>query len=202
MTTALVLAAAYLLGSIPFSFLVARWFGVPDVRKVGSGNVGTANVMRSAGKTAGLIAFALDFGKGSAATLLARVVASPEWLAPAAAVVAVIGHMYPVWLSFRGGKGVATGAGACLPLAPAATGLALAAFGVTLALTRISSVSSVTGAFVLAVGCAFLRAAMPVTTAAAGLAVLIAWKHRGNFQRLLRGEEPRIGRGLRTAKRG
>jgi glycerol-3-phosphate acyltransferase PlsY len=201
MSTALVLAAAYLLGSIPFSYLVARAFGVPDVRKVGSGNVGTANVMRSAGKTAGLIAFALDFGKGSAATLLALAVSPREPVPAAAAVAAVIGHMFPVWLSFRGGKGVATGAGTFLPIAPAATGLALAAFGGMLALSRISSVSSVTGSFVLAAACFVLGAPRSVGLAAVGTALLIAWKHRSNFQRLARGTEPRIG-GLRTVKRG
>src|SRR5712692_2407490 len=99
MAHAAVLVAAYLLGSIPFSYLVARRFGVADVRKVGSGNVGTANVMRAAGKTAGIVAFVLDFAKGSAATLLALAIAPDGPLPAAAAAAAVIGHMFPVWLS-------------------------------------------------------------------------------------------------------
>jgi glycerol-3-phosphate acyltransferase PlsY len=194
MTGAAVVIAAYLLGSIPFSFLVARWFGVADVRKVGSGNVGTANVMRSAGPAAGLIAFALDFGKGTAATLLALAVAPREPLPAAAAVAAVIGHMFPVWLSFRGGKGVATGAGAFLPLAPAAIALALGTFAVVLALTRISSVSSVTATLTLVAGCLLLATPASVRVAAVAVAFLITWKHRSNFERLARGTEPRLGR--------
>ena len=112
--TAVALVAAYLLGSIPFSYLVARRKGI-DVRTVGSGNVGATNVMRSAGRAAGLTAFALDFLKGSLATWLALRMAGPT-VAAVAAVVAVVGHMYPVWLSFKGGKGVATGAGAEAPM--------------------------------------------------------------------------------------
>jgi hypothetical protein len=124
MTFALVLAASYLLGSIPFSYLVARLRGV-DVRTVGSGNVGATNVMRNVGKTAGLAAFALDAAKGAAAAVIAQRVGLGVGLAALAAVAAIFGHMYPVWLGFRGGKGVATGAGAFLPLAPLATADAL-----------------------------------------------------------------------------
>src|SRR5512136_1559600 len=103
-----VVAASYLLGSIPFSFLVARAFGVRDVRRVGSGNVGATNVLRSAGKAAGLLAFALDAAKGAAATLLALHLLPGDAVAAAlAAVAVVVGHMYPVWLRFQGGKGVA-----------------------------------------------------------------------------------------------
>src|SRR5688572_1558428 len=105
---AVVLAAAYLLGSIPFSFLVARYEGV-DVRAVGSGNVGATNVMRNVGRAAGLVAFVLDFAKGSAATWLARDTVGGLVFPCLAAVAVVLGHMHPVWLRFRGGKGVATG---------------------------------------------------------------------------------------------
>src|SRR5215207_548350 len=111
-----VLAAAYLLGSIPFSYLVARRRGI-DVRSVGSGNVGATNVMRSAGRTAGLLAFLLDFGKGSLASALALWATGSIAVASLAAAVAVLAHMHPVWLRGKGGKGVATGAGAFLPLA-------------------------------------------------------------------------------------
>ena len=130
MTVALVLLASYLLGSIPFSYLVARTRGV-DVRTVGSGNVGATNVMRSAGKAAGIAAFVLDAAKGALAALLARKVAPGLAVPPLAAVAAIVGHMYPVWLGFRGGKGVATGAGAFLPLAPLATVAGLVAFALT-----------------------------------------------------------------------
>jgi len=188
-----VLGAAYLLGSIPFSYLVARRFGVADVRKVGSGNVGTANVMRAAGKTAGIAAFVLDFAKGSAATLLALAVAPDGPLPAAAAAAAVVGHMFPVWLSFRGGKGVATGAGAFLPVAPAATAIGLAAFGMMLPLTRYFSVSSVTGALALAAATCVLDPRLSVRVSAVAVALLIAWRHRANFARVARGEEPRLG---------
>jgi glycerol-3-phosphate acyltransferase PlsY len=187
------IVAAYLLGSIPFSYLVARRFGVADVRKVGSGNVGTANVMRAAGVAAGLIAFLLDFAKGTAAALLGLAVDREGALPAVTATVAILGHMFPVWLSFRGGKGVATGAGAFLPLAPLATAIALAGFAVMLALTRYFSVSSVTGTFTLAAVCLLGLAPPPVRVAAVAVALLVAWRHRSNFQRVLRGTEPRLG---------
>jgi glycerol-3-phosphate acyltransferase PlsY len=194
MAEAAALVGAYLLGSIPFSYLVARRFGVADVRKVGSGNVGTANVMRAAGKTAGVVAFLLDFAKGSAATLLALKVAPDGPLPAAAAAMAVIGHMYPVWLSFRGGKGVATGAGAFLPVVPAATAIGLASFALMLPITRYFSVSSVTGALALGAAACVLDARASVRASAALVSLLIAWRHRVNFARVARGEEPRLGR--------
>jgi glycerol-3-phosphate acyltransferase PlsY len=150
--TVLALASAYLLGSLPFSFLVARFFGVKDVRAVGSGNVGATNVMRSAGKVAGILAFLLDAAKGALAVLLAqRLCGEASPLGPAAAAAAVAGHMYPVWLGFRGGKGVATGAGAFLPLAPLATAVGLSTFGLILAMTRYVSVASMSAAVAIRV---------------------------------------------------
>lgn len=193
MTEAAVFVVAYLIGSVPFSYLVARRWGVADVRKVGSGNVGAANVMRSAGKTAGIVAFALDFAKGAGAALLAISLTPSETLQPAAAAAAVAGHMYPLWLRFKGGKGVATGAGAFLPLAPLATAFALGAFALTLALTRYVSVASVTGAVALALVALVVGSSPPLGAAAAGVALLIVWKHRSNFERIARGAEPRLG---------
>ena len=189
----LLLAIAYLVGSIPFSFLVARRYGVADVRKVGSGNVGATNVLRSAGKAAGLTAFLLDFAKGALATLIGlRLGGDADWGA-LAAVTAIVGHMYPVWLGFRGGKGVATGVGAFLPLAPVATGLALVVFGTTLAVTRYFSLASLAGAFGLA-ALAFVFDAPPLAARlAAAAALLITWRHRENLRRILRGTESRLG---------
>ncbi|HEY7410238.1 MAG TPA: glycerol-3-phosphate 1-O-acyltransferase PlsY [Vicinamibacteria bacterium] len=189
---AAVAAAAYLVGSIPFSYLVARRRGV-DVRAVGSGNVGATNVMRSVGTGAGALAFFLDFAKGAAASLLALAVAGQGVAAALAAVMAVIGHMYPVWLGFRGGKGVATGAGAFLPLLPWATAAGLVAFAVVLALTRYASLGSIAGATVLAVTAFLMGGAQPVARAAAGMALLIVWKHRANIQRIAQGTESRVG---------
>lgn len=197
LTRSLVLLGAYLLGSVPFSYLVARRKGI-DVRHVGSGNVGATNVMRSVSVAAGLLAFGLDAGKGAAAVLLAGLIEPSGPLPALAGVLAVLGHMYPVWLGFRGGKGVATGAGAFLPLAPMATLAALAVFAVALALTRYVSLSSILGTATLAV-LAFLGGSPPVVSrAAAGMAVLITWKHRSNLHRIAVGTENRLGR-KRTA---
>lgn len=187
-----VMLGAYLLGSVPFSYLVARRRGV-DVRTVGSGNVGATNVMRSVGRGAGLLAFALDFAKGSVASLLGQAVEPQSPLPALCAAMAVLGHMYPVWLRFRGGKGVATGAGAFLPLVPAATLAALLTFALVLAASRYVSVASVAGTLVLAVAAFLLGAPTAVVRAAAGMAVLIAWKHRANLQRVARGTESRLG---------
>ena len=194
MTLALALLGAYLLGAIPFSFLVARRFGVADVRQVGSGNVGATNVMRSAGKTAGAIAFALDASKGAVAALLAGRMAAPAWLPAVAALLAVLGHMYPVWLGFRGGKGVATGAGAFLPLVPAATGGALIVFVLALALLRYVSLASILSALSLAL-LAWVFHAAPATAWCVTLAAaLIVAKHHGNLARIWNGTENRLGR--------
>lgn len=194
--TTLFLASAggYLLGSIPFSFLVARAFGVADVRRVGSGNVGATNVLRSAGPVAGILAFLLDALKGAGAALAAERLGAGGVAAGAlAAAAAVLGHMYPPWLSFHGGKGVATGAGAFLPLAPGATAAALVVFALTLGITRYVSLGSILGALALPAAVYWLGGPPVVTIAAAGLGVLIAVKHRGNLSRIVAGTEPRLG---------
>ena len=190
------LGAAYLLGSVPFSFFVARWFGVKDVRQVGSGNVGATNVMRSAGKGAGVLALALDAGKGAAAAWLAGLI-EPEGsiVPPLAAAAAVLGHMSPDWRGFRGGKGVATGAGAFVPLAPAATAISVLVFAFTTALTRYVSLGSLAGATALATFAFALGSPPAVAWAAAFVAALVIWKHRSNLQRLVKGTESRIGSG-------
>src|SRR6185436_12956543 len=162
--TAVALVIAYLIGSIPFSYLVARRKGI-DVRTVGSGNVGATNVMRSAGRAAGLAAFALDFLKGSLAT----------------------------WLALKGGKGVATGAGAFLPILPVAAVIGLLTFGVVAWLTRYASVGSIAGTSALPVVAWLMRAPAASTIAAAIAAALIVWKHRENIRRIAAGSERRMG---------
>ena len=189
---AAVLAGAYLLGSIPFSFLVARHEGV-DVRAVGSGNVGATNVLRNVGRAAGLLAFALDFAKGSAATWLARETVGGFVFPSVAAVVAVLGHMHPVWLRFRGGKGVATGAGAFLPIAPLPTVAALILFAAVTAATRYVSLGSIAASASLGAVAFFFGTPPPVPLAATVVAALITWKHRENIRRLARGTERRMG---------
>ncbi len=189
-----VVAVAYLIGSIPFSFLVARAFGVHDVRRVGSGNVGATNVLRSAGKAAGALALVLDVGKGAAASVLAGRLAPGEAALPAAAAVAaVVGHMFPVWLRFHGGKGVATGLGAFAPLAPTAALGATFTFAVVALATRFVSLGSVSGAVVLAGLAVGLRGLDPVAVAAVLSAALVVFRHRSNLRRILGGTERRVG---------
>ena len=190
---ALVPAAAYLLGSIPFSYLVARRAGV-DVRKVGSGNVGATNVMRSAGRVAGVVAFLLDASKGAVAALLAQRLDPGGALPPLAAACAVLGHMFPIWLGFTGGKGVATGAGAFLPLTPLATGVALVVFALTLAFGRYVSLASLAAAVSLAAAAFLTGAPRPVAWTAAVVTAVIIWKHRTNLRRIRAGTENRLGR--------
>lgn len=189
-----VAAVAYLIGSIPFSFLVARAFGVEDVRRVGSGNVGATNVLRSAGKAAGVLALLLDVGKGAAAAALAGWLARGDPRLPAlAAVLAVVGHMYPVWLRFEGGKGVATGLGAFAPLVPGAAAGGIVVFAVVAAFSRLVSLGSVAGAVALA-GLAWVgRGSSPVAVAAAATTALVVLRHRSNLRRILGGTERRLG---------
>jgi glycerol-3-phosphate acyltransferase PlsY len=194
-----VLAGAYLLGSVPFSYLVARLRGV-DVRAVGSGNVGATNVMRSAGRVAGATAFVLDLVKGTAACLVGERLDPGGWLAALAALVAVLGHIFPVWLRFRGGKGVATGLGALAPLVPLASGAAVAAFFLTLASTRFVSLSSIVGALVLVVLAPLLGASAATTASVTAVALVVILKHHANIVRIARGSEPRVGRARRAGE--
>ena len=185
---------AYLIGSIPFSFLVARAFGVRDVRRVGSGNVGATNVLRSAGRTAGALALGLDAGKGALAVALAERLAPGDALLPAASALAVVvGHVYPLWLGLRGGKGAATGLGAFAVLEPVAALLGFVVFVLTVAVTQLASLGSVLGATSLAALVLVFRGLDPVAISAAVTAALIVFRHRANLRRILDGTERRIG---------
>lgn len=183
----------YLIGSIPFSFIVARLFGVKDVRAVGSGNVGATNVMRSAGKAPGLLALILDGLKGAITVMIARGFDAPETWVCVAGLCAVIGHLFPVWLGFRGGKGVATGAGLFAPLAPAALGVATLAFIATLAATRYASVASIVASLSLPLAAFLLGFDSTITLTALLAALMVVVKHHANIVRLFRGVEPRLG---------
>jgi acyl phosphate:glycerol-3-phosphate acyltransferase len=196
-----VVALAYLLGSIPFGYLLVRLRGGGDVRETGSGGTGATNVTRRAGKGVGLLTLLLDALKGMAAVLVARAVlgAGSEWWVCAAAVAAVLGHVFPVWLRFRGGKGVATGLGVFLVLAPLATLFALAVFVAVVWLWRFVSLGSITAAAVLPLAVWALsyvgfsdRAAPPVLAVAVTGAALIVYMHRANIGRLFRGEESKL----------
>jgi glycerol-3-phosphate acyltransferase PlsY len=189
-TQALVVAVAYLLGSIPFAFLAGRARGV-DLRTVGSGNLGAANVFRTLGRDMGIAVMAADILKGVVAVVIARLLTDDPWPAIAAAA-AMAGHVFPMWLRFKGGKGVAVAGGAVIALMPL---VALILFGIWIAIvatTRYTSLASITGA--LAATPLAWALGEPLSTiifAAAGAAALL-FLHRSNIRRLLRGEENRI----------
>jgi glycerol-3-phosphate acyltransferase PlsY len=186
-------ALGYLVGSVPFSFIVARCTGIADVRAVGSGNVGATNVMRSAGRIPGVIALILDLGKGVAAVLLCGSLAGGEAGASVGAVSAVVGHVFPVWLGFRGGKGVATGAGAFIMLAPGAALAGVVGFALALVAFRIVSLASIVASATMA-ACAFaLDYHRRIAWSAAAVAGLVIAMHARNVLRVLRGTESRIG---------
>ena len=191
----LLVLAAYLLGSIPNGLLIARLKGV-DLQKVGSGNIGATNVFRCVGKGWGIAAFVLDAVKGFVpAFFFPRLLESaPPWLGLACGVAAVAGHNWPVWLKFKGGKGVSTSAGMLLGIAPAAVGVGFAVFALTVALTRFVSLGSILAA--IAVPAAYLWMNGAENRLLAGALVvmgaLVIFKHRANVGRLLRGIEPRI----------
>jgi glycerol-3-phosphate acyltransferase PlsY len=190
----LMLVLAYLLGSIPFAFLLVKAAGRGDVRKVGSGNVGATNAMRAAGWKVALPIAVLDIAKGVAAVLLMRqATANPDWVA-AAGLAAIVGHCFPVWLRFRGGKGVATGAGVFFTLAWLPTVVIAGVWVAMLLVFRFVSLASVTAAAAFPVALFFIaRPPGPVVLCAVLAALVIISRHRANLARLVRGEEPRFG---------
>lgn len=185
------LALGYLLGSIPFGLLLARWGGKGDIREIGSGNIGATNVLRTGSKGLAALTLVLDCLKATAAVLLAQSL----WGRDAgvfAAAGAFFGHLYPVWLGFRGGKGVATYLGILIPLLPVAAVIyALVWIGLLLTI-RISSVAGLSAA-ISAPLAALLFGDMKVFPILLGLTLLVLWKHRENIRRLLAGTEPRVG---------
>ena len=193
MTTSQILALAvgYLLGSIPFGLLLTRMSGRGDLRDIGSGNIGATNVLRTGAKGLAVLTLLLDAAKGAAAVLIAQT-AWPDGVHYAAAG-ALVGHLYPVWLKFRGGKGVATLLGVIAPLLPiAAIVYALLWVGMLL-VWRISSVAGMVAVASAPVTAAVIgeQALVPMLV---GFAILVIWKHRENITRLKDGTEPSIGR--------
>jgi glycerol-3-phosphate acyltransferase PlsY len=189
----LVILGGYLLGSVPFAFVLARRRGV-DIRLAGSGNVGAANVLRTSGVAVGLIVMALDAFKGAGSVLMAQRWAAGDTTAPAVAgLAAVIGHVYPVWLRFRGGKGVATAAGAFSILTPWAMLPALVVFVTTVWATRFISLGSVAATLTLGPVAYALHAPDAVVIAASASAGIVVFRHRANLARVWRGTERRIG---------
>jgi glycerol-3-phosphate acyltransferase PlsY len=186
---------AYLLGSIPFGYLIVRWQRGIDIRATGSGSIGATNVMRNLGIMGFVATFILDAGKGLLAVLLASklTLENPTWVATAACA-AVLGHCFPVWLRFRGGKGVATGVGVFIALAPGQVVLVLAIFAVMVAIWRYVSLGSIvaTAAFPVLVHL-MKHPPIQMVLGAAGAAVIIIARHHANIARLLRGTENKLG---------
>jgi glycerol-3-phosphate acyltransferase PlsY len=185
------LALGYLLGSIPFGLLLTRLAGKGDIRHIGSGNIGATNVLRTGSKWLAALTLILDCLKATAAIMLAQRLFGEETGAIAAAG-ALIGHLYPVWLKFRGGKGVATFLGILIPLLPLAAAIYAAIWLLLLLTIRISSVAGMTAALSAPITAFVLHS--PYLPMLLGFAVLVLWKHRENILRLRRGTEPRIGR--------
>ena len=194
----LTLLLGYLLGSLPSGFLAGKWCKGIDLRTIGSGSTGATNVLRNVGKKPALVVFLVDVAKGAAAVLLAGALTQSnplnDWIQVLAGLAALAGHIWPVWLGFKGGKAVATGLGLFLGLA---WPVGLACFGVFMAvfsLSRIVSLASV----VAAVSLPLLMAAGSDSNADRVVALvamlLVLWRHRSNIQRLINGTEPRVGR--------
>jgi acyl phosphate:glycerol-3-phosphate acyltransferase len=193
--------AAYLLGSIPFGLLFAKLFGGGDVRKSGSGNIGATNVARVAGPIPAILTLLFDVAKGAAPVWLAARLSneSATWMT-IAALAALLGHCFPIWLQFRGGKGVATAAGAFLVLCPAALLGSVILFLVVVFFWRYVSLASISAAAAMPLLIYFLWAPhhappMIVTFGALGAAGIIVYKHDANIQRLVQGEEPKFSFG-------
>ncbi|HVH25647.1 MAG TPA: glycerol-3-phosphate 1-O-acyltransferase PlsY [Vicinamibacterales bacterium] len=185
--------AAYGIGSMPFAWLLARRFGATDLRRIGSGNVGAANVFRASGATAGVLVAVLDVAKGAASVVLADRLGAGPGTAAAAGMAAIVGHIYPVWLHFRGGKGVATACGVFAVLTPAAMAPALAVFVTTVWLTKYVSLGSVLATLALPPIAYAMGSSVPVFAAACGASALIVFRHRANVVRLRAGTERRFG---------
>jgi len=205
-TLAVFLLGSYLLGSIPFGYLAGRLQGI-DIRQAGSCNVGATNVVRVLGKGYGYPVFALDCSKGFAAVKIAMLMATgrpPEWNSPEifgilAAICSVLGHLYPPWLKFKGGKGVATSAGALLALTPVATLIGVAIWIIVFWLTRYVSLASLTAAVVLPIVILVVSSPdqnkrKPLVYSSVCVAAVVVWRHRSNLSRLIRGTEPRFTR--------
>ncbi|KIX18187.1 MULTISPECIES: glycerol-3-phosphate 1-O-acyltransferase PlsY [Paracoccus] len=182
----------YLLGSVPFGLVITRALGLGDLRQIGSGNIGATNVLRTGNKGAALATLLLDSGKGAIAVMLARHFAG-ETAAILAGGAAFLGHCFPIWLRFKGGKGVATFLGTVIALNWPLGLIACATWALTAAITRISSLSALLAA-ALAPVFAWGLGRTDIAAVAAFMAVLIFIRHHANISRLLAGTEPRIGR--------
>ena len=183
---------AYLLGSVPFGLVITRLLGLGDVRKIGSGNIGATNVLRTGNKPAALATLLLDAGKGAIAVLIARAIAGED-AAQLAGLASFLGHLFPVWLRFRGGKGVATFLGTLLALAWPVGLACCVTWLATLKLTRLSSASALVASASAAVW-ALLFGLVSLIALVLALAALVWVRHAANIRRILAGTEPKVGK--------
>ena len=194
LSSLLLLALGYLLGSMPNGYLAGRWLKGIDLRQCGSGSTGATNVLRNVGKAPALVVFLLDVGKGALAVLLAKSFGLNDWVQVLAGLAALAGHIWPVWLGWKGGKAVATGLGMFLGLA---WPVGLACFGLFMAvisISRIVSLSSVVAAIGLPVLMVLAGANGASISVSVVASVMVLWRHRSNIERLIAGTEPKIGR--------
>jgi len=198
LTTTLIIIGAYLIGSVSFAVVVSRLYGLPDPHAYGSGNPGATNVLRTGNKAAAALTLVGDGAKGFVAVFIAQRVApaldAAAWTVAASSLAVFLGHLYPVFHRFAGGKGVATAAGIVFawhwPL-----GLALGAVWLTMAYGfRISSLAALTTAVLMPLGMFYVAGAAPVAWASVAIALLLFWRHRANIRQLLSGSERSIGR--------
>ncbi|GAB6182203.1 glycerol-3-phosphate 1-O-acyltransferase PlsY [Desulfotomaculum defluvii] len=192
-TTLMIIVGAYLIGSIPFGFLLARlWKGI-DIRQYGSGNIGATNVWRTLGKVPGLIVLILDMIKGISAVLLAKQLENTDIIVMGAALAVMAGHSWPLWLKFKGGKIIATGAGAILALAPIPLILAFLVWLITVGISRYVSLGSILGAISLPFWMAILNQNKSYLFFSLVVAFFAVWKHAANIRRIINGTEFKIG---------
>jgi glycerol-3-phosphate acyltransferase PlsY len=195
--TALIALAAYCLGSVSFAVFVSRLMGLPDPRSYGSKNPGATNVLRTGNRTAAVLTLIGDAGKGALAVGLTVLVTGESPVsgfdAPMAGAMAFLGHLYPAFHGFKGGKGVATAAGVLLALNPWLGLAALSTFGIIVAFFRMISLASVIAAVFSLFYAFFLFGEAPITPVVGAIALLLVWRHRENILRITRGAEPRLG---------
>jgi glycerol-3-phosphate acyltransferase PlsY len=186
---AILFAFAYLLGSIPTGLIVVRFMGGVDPRDAGSGNIGATNVGRTSGKKAGIITLIGDAFKGAVPVALAMFFGGDEFIIAGVALLAVLGHMFSIYLGFRGGKGVATACGVFLVISPPAMGLSLVVFIVVLLLLNFVSIASMAAALSLPIFLFFISGSSAFTLLGVIIAILIVWKHTSNIKKLFKGIE-------------
>jgi len=191
--SAVVILIAYCIGSVPFAWLLARRFGGSDLRRIGSGNLGAANVLRASGVTPGVVVALLDVAKGVASVAIAMRLTSTAPMLAAAGMAAIVGHIYPIWMRFRGGKGVATACGVFAMLTPLAVAPALVVFISTAWFTKYISLASVLATLILPPVAYALGSPASVVGVACAASVLIVFRHRSNVFRLRTGTERRLG---------